>query len=374
MGSTALNAVCPSQNHQKSVLIAAVLLVTGLNYKIKYFQNNSKNSVQKVKNMPRIKDWTGQQINYWTILEPAPKDYARTHGLKDQHQFWKCQCICGHIDYLSSKHFSNKSIKSCGCMRANKKQLAGTTQGRISIISENYIFTQQKRTENPNNRDIYWNCHCNFCHNDFITSTSVLTLSGNNAHCPNCRAIKDIRGQKNGKLTVVNFIRKDDTHQQHDAIWSCQCECGNIIELPTSLIRKVYSCGCLKESIGEYNIKQVLNTNNIKYIYNQPYYKDLHSKKNYLCRYDFILLDQENNPFRIIEFDGKQHVDITADWYSLTQAENDKIKDKYARDHNIPLVRIPYYMRDKITLDIILGNKFLVQEEFQNESNISRTN
>ena len=30
--------------------------------------------------------------------------------------------------------------------------------------------------------------------------------------------------------------------------------------------------------------------------------------------------------------------------------------------HNIPLVRIPYKERDNITLDLIMGDKYLIKE------------
>ena len=41
---------------------------------------------------------------------------------------------------------------------------------------------------------------------------------------------------------------------------------------------------------------------------------------------------------------------------------NDKIKNEYALSHNILLVRIPYWERDKITLDMILGSTYEVRE------------
>ena len=42
------------------------------------------------------------------------------------------------------------------------------------------------------------------------------------------------------------------------------------------------------------------------------------------------------------------------------QQERDKKKNEFAKSKNIPLVRIPYWERDNITLDMILGNKYLI--------------
>ena len=48
-----------------------------------------------------------------------------------------------------------------------------------------------------------------------------------------------------------------------------------------------------------------------------------------------------------------------------TRQERDRIKNDYALSHNIPLVRIPYWERDKITLEMILGSTYEVREAGQ---------
>ena len=37
------------------------------------------------------------------------------------------------------------------------------------------------------------------------------------------------------------------------------------------------------------------------------------------------------------------------------------MKNEYALSHNIPLVRIPYWERDNITLEMILEDKYLIK-------------
>jgi len=66
----------------------------------------------------------------------------------------------------------------------------------------------------------------------------------------------------------------------------------------------VHSCGCLKTSVGEYYISNILKENNIKYI-KEYIFKDLKSDKNAYLRFDFAILDDNNNPIRLIEFDGE---------------------------------------------------------------------
>lgn len=39
----------------------------------------------------------------------------------------------------------------------------------------------------------------------------------------------------------------------------------------------------------------------------------------------------------------------------------DQEKNEWAAAHNIPLIRIPYTQRDNITLDMLLGDQYLVK-------------
>ena len=84
-----------------------------------------------------------------------------------------------------------------------------------------------------------------------------------------------------------------------------------------------------------------------------------------LYRYDFAIF-KDNNLIRLIEFDGEQHFNPTrGTWQNHEPLEKvqkrDRIKNEYALSHNIPIVRIPYTERDKITLDMILGDQFLIE-------------
>ena len=78
-------------------------------------------------------------------------------------------------------------------------------------------------------------------------------------------------------------------------------------------------------------------------------------------RYDFAIL-KNNDIIRLIEFDGEQHFMEIPAWGKLeTTQKRDKVKNDYALTHNIPLVRIPYWERDNITLDMIMGDQYLIK-------------
>ena len=50
------------------------------------------------------------------------------------------------------------------------------------------------------------------------------------------------------------------------------------------------------------------------------------------------------------------------DDFFTTQEQRDEEKNQWAKRHNIPLVRIPYYERDNITLEMLLGDEYLYHE------------
>lgn len=66
----------------------------------------------------------------------------------------------------------------------------------------------------------------------------------NNSH--NLRKTKDLRGNKIGRLTVIEPTTDRDKNNG-SVIWKCKCECGNITYVSAyNLGRKaVRSCGCL---------------------------------------------------------------------------------------------------------------------------------
>lgn len=78
-----------------------------------------------------------------------------------------------------------------------------------------------------------------------------------------------------------------------------------------------------------------------------------------------MILPSSTKMIRLIEFDGPQHYEIGSGYYNSEEKiartqKHDNLKNQYAFDHNIPLVRIPYKERDNITLELLLGDKYLL--------------
>ena len=169
---------------------------------------------------------------------------------------------------------------------------------------------------------------------------------------------KNITNQRFGKLVALN---PTDERKHGSIVWKCQCDCGNIHYVNTEnlLNGNTQSCGCL-HSRGNQKIKNILQQNNILFI---PEYPVRINNINYY--FDFALL-KDNQIYCIIEYDGILHFeqDKYHGWNNQNNWErtqlNDKIKNQYCKDNDIPLIRIPYWERNNISLDLILGDKYLI--------------
>ena len=174
----------------------------------------------------------------------------------------------------------------------------------------------------------------------------------------------DLTGQKFGKLTVLErdyTIKKDNR-----VFWKCQCDCGNIYIANGHSLKNgsLQSCGCIKSN-GEAMIQKILTENNIEFIKEKTFEDLFNSETKKPFRFDFYL-PQYN---RLIEFDGKQHFEeiTSGSWANGTtiqkKKKKKKIKNQYAIQNNIDLIRIPYWEKDNLNLELLLGNKYMIKEE-----------
>ena len=112
------------------------------------------------------------------------------------------------------------------------------------------------------------------------------------------------------------------------------------------------SCGCLKMSHGELKIAEVLSKNNIFYVMEKTFADCIFPNTNCAARFDFYV----NNTY-CIEFDGIQHFYPTRGQQVLEETKKrDLIKNEWCKNHNIPLIRIPYTHLSTLTIEDLLEN------------------
>lgn len=126
-------------------------------------------------------------------------------------------------------------------------------------------------------------------------------------------------------------------------------------------LREGKGCPICKASKGEKVINKYLIDNN--YSFEREYsFKDSEIQS---LRFDFAV--NIKNKLYLIEFDGKQHFNIESQFGDKNKEDkynkliaNDNRKNKYCKDNNIPLLRIPYW--DINNIEKILS-EFLTIEE-----------
>lgn len=148
-------------------------------------------------------------------------------------------------------------------------------------------------------------------------------------------------------------------YQGKDTPIKVRCKrCGNVYTTPIyNLYRRTTGCPVCNLYTGEGAINELL----IKWNYNfkrQKTFDDCVDKRK--LPFDFYLTD-----FNIcIEFDGIQHyipkiinrgmTQEDAEYTHLKTVEHDKIKNKYCKDNNIGLIRIPYWEYDDDNIEYYL--------------------
>lgn len=267
---------------------------------------------------------------------------------------WKCQCECGEIIELSTKELRNDGIiqcRKCGLNREPKNNILENIIGK----KFNHLTVLEKTNKKQSGKNLY-KCECD-CNNKTIIYINRTDLQNGHTKSCGCHRKKYNIGDIINNRKIIDFSRKNNDNRFY---YKCKCLfCNREYEILAHTLSKTFSCGCQK-SIGEYNILQILHENNISYI------KE-YCLKNSSLRFDFAILNDNGNIIRLIEFDGEQHYECnvknsgwnTYEKYQNT-LQNDLAKNQLAKENNIPLIRIPYWERDNINLEILFSNKYIV--------------
>ena len=281
----------------------------------------------------KLIDETGNKYGFLTVQELTKDKNGRTA--------WLCKCDCGNTKIVRGSDLRTGKITSCGktCpLRYQRsgvfKDETGNRYGRLTVL-----YRSEDKTANGK---IKWHCRCD-CGKEIDVSGYSLR-SGNTTSC-GCYAkevwsnahFKDEVGKTYGFLTVIDLVQKSPR-----AIWRCKCRCGNIVEVSGTDLRSgnTKSCGCLL-SWPEEKINLFLQKCNINFK-RQYMFEDLRSDKQVKLRFDFGILNNNNQLLGLIEYQGLQHfkaIDLYGGEKSLNrQQKHDAMKKEYCQQHNIPIL------------------------------------
>lgn len=219
---------------------------------------------------------------------------------------WHCVCECGNEIDVDGVKIRTGHTKSCGCLVKENMAKLGRVQAQLNA--------------------------------------------------------ENLAGQKFGKLTAIQRIFDNDAQKYK---WLCQCDCGGQTIVNADKLKSGHtkSCGCML-SYGEQVINQWLTENHIPFK-TQVTFNDLYSFKNKKLRFDFGIYNNKGDLLALIEYNGKQHYDKTAQFFTEDGLQRDQMKIDYCKQHNILLYIIPYYNNPIEELKKIISN-------LQNEEGVLR--
>lgn len=220
----------------------------------------------------------------------------------------------------------------------------GQKFGRLTIIekAESIYVGNKKRGA--------FRCKCS-CGNEIIVLKEKI-ISGSTQSCGCLKAEmyknnqNDLTNQRFGKLIAISPTNE---RKWRCVVWKCKCDCGNECNVTSHELKNgnTQSCGCIN-SKGEQKIINLLQENQISY------QKEKNFSELPFLRFDFYV---ENK--YIIEFDGIQHFQTKNNYWDTEEhlqktQNNDKIKNQWCKENNIPLIRIPYTHLSELNIKDLL--------------------
>lgn len=327
--------------------------------------------------MGKLIDLTGKHFERLLVLY---RDYEYEKNHKGG-TYWHCICDCGKEVTVSSAHLRSGHTQSCGCLRwdilaEKSKKTQEEKERQKEKRKEKYDLTgkrfgkwyvKDRDWAKKDNKDSYWICKCDCGIIKSVIGQSLRngdsTSCGCNLHNIRYDLIQDRTGEIINEITILGLdmnYQKEHNLKRQCSYWKCQCSCGNVFTTAEDRLDRIISCGC-KNSKAEYLIHQILNKYKIKYNY-QYTFSDLRTDKEGIPRFDFGLLDNDENLKCLIEYNGKQHYEYSnSGWNTEEQVQRtrylDNLKKEYCENNNIPLEIISY--KDFDNLEQILTNIFL---------------
>ena len=179
------------------------------------------------------KDITGCRSGRLVAIEP-------TEEKRNGATLWRCRCDCGKEILLEAYQITGEKVKSCGCLRSEKRRrdLTGQHFGRLTAL---------ERLDEKSGTNYLWRCRCD-CGKELKVRGSAMT-SGNTLSCGCARTealqerAKDIAGQRFGMLTA---LRPTEERRNSSVVWECRCDCGKEVRYSYNELMHcgIRSCGC----------------------------------------------------------------------------------------------------------------------------------
>lgn len=268
----------------------------------------------------------------------------------------KVKCPKGHVyEQNLNDLFQGHGCKKCASKMNGEKQKLDYEYVKNKIDELGFILLSNEYHNVEEKIEV----KCKKCGNIFYPTFHNLS-SGSG--CPKC--FNDIRGKsslipyeerfKYVRSFGYDIITPKHEYKNGDSDVILKCDKGHLYKCKLHDFYNGNRCPKCNQSKGEIRIRRYLENNNITY--NEQYkFEDCKAQRK--LPFDFYL----PNYNLIIEYDGKQHFEISSFFGNIDSfigiKVRDTIKNIYCEKNNITLIRIPYWGYDDI--ENILNEKII---------------
>lgn len=291
---------------------------------------NKKTKVEEIKRYVQVLNYTVDLSNY-------------EHN--KQHLIFTCPF--GHEFMMKWNVF--QSGRRCPKCKGIKN---GESKRKSIVFIKEYLIQQGFKLvqlEYKNNKESKIQLECN---NGHVFVKNWLQVYKEKEGCPECnpnwnkwdiKKVSKVANEYGYKVLSKKYVSVDrkllfqcEQNHKFKMSWAGFYSCG-------------YRCSVCNSSKGETAISSYLKENNL--VFEREYwFEDCRDKLP--LRFDFAVFNNNNYLMCLIEFDGLQHYQAVESFggekaYKST-VMRDKIKNRYCKENNIKLIRIPYWKIDKI--------------------------
>ena len=305
--------------------------------------------------------YTYEQVKAYIEVESNSGCKLLSKEYKHYHSKLHIECSCGNDFYreLSTFKGTPKREGIHKCKKCTGATIKYTTEQVAKKLGKYNIELLSEYKNYNGDLLVKYNC-------GFATNRSLVNIIKSEYKCPHCikkgygrdtkRLTQEIHDVTNGEYKLLSEYKT-----MNDKVTILHNECGNIYEItPHHFLDAGNRCPKCSCSRGEKCIHDYFKLNKINNI-SQYEYEELVGVGGLPLKFDFAILDNENNLVFQLEYDGEFHyLPIKGQACLDKQQEHDRRKDEYCKLHNIDLLRIPYWDFDNI--ETILGDKLNKKE------------
>lgn len=290
-------------------------------------------------------------------------DKTRTYN-----KSYECQCECGKIHHVSELSFLGKTRYCTVRPRMSHRHTAYRYQNLSDPIWDSFCGLHKKQREiflSSYKREYDESYYINYS-NTTHESLDILECVDDNYE--KIHSWKDMRTKGGGTFKIYKMYK-------------CCCYlCGKeqtimssefSISPPTEYGERAYGgyyseafCDCHKISSFQWIVTKILIENKVPYRVEFSFPELYGAGARNLLRYDFAVLNADNNVKCLIECQGEQHFQPVDEFGGKTQfkvqQQNDALKQTYATTHGIPLYEISYKSKKYEKVESFLKSKQII--------------